>query len=154
VFCPAGLWNCPVTAGQGLCSNPAQISTSNNNVTKQQKPANQICSCFINQQHLLMVFIPADCPAKAGYTTMSSINWDNTGGLREGRADSAAAAEAFCNQNKHCSAFNDSAYWMLTPPASFASFYPYQSLCTYLKNGKCTARGTKQHVHGFAIRMQ
>jgi hypothetical protein len=67
---------------------------------------------------------------------MSSINWDNKGGLPEGRESSAAAAEAFCNQSKHCYAFNDAAYWMLTPPATFAGFFPYESLCTYVKNSK------------------
>uniref|UniRef100_A0A383VCI3 Uncharacterized protein n=1 Tax=Tetradesmus obliquus TaxID=3088 RepID=A0A383VCI3_TETOB len=80
-----------------------------------------------------------DCPAKAGFITMTDINWNNAGGLKEGReggseAEAAAKAEAFCRKNRKCFAFNDAAYWMLEPPATFAGFYPYDGeLCTYMK---------------------
>ncbi|WIA20390.1 hypothetical protein OEZ85_004811 [Tetradesmus obliquus] len=82
-----------------------------------------------------------DCPPKAGFITMSNINWNNAGGLKEGReggseAEAAAKAEAFCRQDKRCYAFNDAAYWMLQPPTYFAGFYAYEDMCTYVKAGK------------------
>jgi hypothetical protein len=86
---------------------------------------------------LLLLLLPADCPSKAGYITMASINWSTAGNvIREGQESTAAAAEAFCNSNKHCYAWNDYGFWMLTPPPNFAGFYAYEELCTYMKAGK------------------
>jgi hypothetical protein len=66
---------------------------------------------------------------------MASINWSNDGG-RNGQEKTAAAAEAFCNSNKHCYAWNDFGYWMMSPPASTHSFYAHADLCSYVKVGK------------------
>ncbi|KAG2424603.1 hypothetical protein HXX76_014329 [Chlamydomonas incerta] len=72
------------------------------------------------------------CPSRPGYVVLPDTNWIKTTSSVEGQSVGAAAAEAQCNADPSCVAWNNFAYWVRS---GVRSYFRYPGLCTYVKSG-------------------
>jgi hypothetical protein len=80
------------------------------------------------------------CPDRRGYVTKVDTNWiEASTGRTCGSQTSPENAEKICNLDGNCLAWNNYGYYLnakntkATVAATGLKFYPYETLCTYVK---------------------